>query len=150
MLLLGYPWAYTRHWRLVSSQSSKKPAKSGCHCILSGIVVPPVVCFKHISMDCTILGLGIQMINWDLHSPSPSDQKLFQTLHAKLCRDTVVLVDSLDLLKCTVPCQAEARAVWEKGVPSVTGRFYVTISKGSPSLLSGVLHDVEVSNVFRD
>lgn len=113
---------------------------------------------KHISRDCTnqcILELGTQhmcLINWDLHCPSSSDKKLFQTLHAKLCRDTVILFDRLDLLNCTVPCQAEARAVrvWEKGVPSVTGRFYVTISKGSPSLLSGVLHDVEVSSAFQD
>lgn len=81
---------------------------------------------------------------------SSSDQRLLQTqstLHATLCRP-----DSLDLLKRTLPCQAEVRAVrvWEKGVPSVTERFYVTISKGSLSLLSGVLHDVEVSSVFQD
>ena len=91
------------------------------------------------------------LTDWDLHCPRPSEQKLFQT--SLLCtQNCVVLIDSLDLLKCTVPCQAEARAVraLEKGVPNVTGRFYVTTSKGSPSLLSGVLHDVEVSSVFQD
>ena len=90
------------------------------------------------------------LISWDLCCPIIQMTKdLFSPLRCKLFRPRRQLESAL---KHTVPCQAEARAVrvWERGVPSVTGRFYVTIFKGSPSLLSGVLHDVEVSNVFQD